>query len=72
MIQPFECTRLETLKEKTPEIEELHQDGAYDSEKNDKKCSELSISPIQTAIRGKASAIDMTIDSPRRIEVVKM
>ncbi len=54
--------RLETLKEKTPDIEELHHDGAYGSESNDTKCLELTITPIQTAIRGKEPAVDITIE----------
>ena len=54
--------RLETLKQKTPDIEEIHHDGAYGSEGNDTKCSKLSITEIQTAIRGKESAVDITIE----------
>jgi hypothetical protein len=49
--------RLETIKTKTPEINELHFDGAYSSLSNDEKCSEtnLNIKQIQTGIRGRES-----------------
>jgi len=53
--------RLDVLKEKTPDIAELHNDGAYGSSDNDAKCLELGITQIQTAIRGKEAAIEMTI-----------
>ena len=54
--------RLDVLKAKTPDINELHNDGGYGSKENDIKCSELTITQIQTAIRGKASAVDITIE----------
>ncbi len=53
--------RLDRVKAKTPEIAELHNDGAYGSNANDIKCSELGITQIQTAIRGKEAAIEITI-----------
>ncbi|MEK7251232.1 MAG: transposase [Bacteroidota bacterium] len=53
--------RLDVLKEKTPDIAELHNDGAYGSNDNDAKCLELGITQIQTAIRGKEAAIETTI-----------
>jgi hypothetical protein len=53
--------RLDVLKEKTPDIAELHNDGAYGSSDNDAKCLELGITQIQTAIRGKEAAIEITI-----------
>jgi Transposase DDE domain/Transposase domain (DUF772) len=45
--------RIDVIKEKTPDLEELHFDGAYPSQDNDKKFEEHSITPIQTAIRGR-------------------
>jgi len=54
--------RLDVVKEKTPDITELHNDGGYGSQENDIKCSALGIAQIQTAIRGKKSAIDITIE----------
>jgi len=54
--------RIETLKEKTPDLKELHTDGAYGSEDNDRKFEELRITHIQTAVRGRKSKVDITIE----------
>jgi hypothetical protein len=50
--------RLETIKSKTPELNELHYDGSYSSQSNDEKCSEanLNINQVQTGIRGRKSS----------------
>jgi len=45
--------RIDTIKEKTPELNELHFDGAFGSKGNDAKFEEHSITPVQTAIRGR-------------------
>lgn len=58
--------RLEIVKEKTPDIIELHNDGAYGSEGNDTKCSELAITQIQTAIRGRESVVAISIEQTDR------
>ena len=46
--------RLDIIKSKTPEIDELHFDGAYTSKENDEKCNraEFKITQVQTGIRG--------------------
>lgn len=54
--------RLETIVEKTPDLEELHTDGAYGSEANDKKMEELEIAHVQTAVRGKKAEVTMEIE----------
>jgi hypothetical protein len=54
--------RLETLKEKTPELEELHFDGAYGSRDNDRKCEQHGITPVQTAVKGIKPAVEMRIE----------
>jgi hypothetical protein len=55
--------RINTIKEKTPELEELHFDGAYGSEENDKKFEEHTITPVQTAIRGRQnSGVEIKIE----------
>jgi hypothetical protein len=54
--------RLDTLKEKTPELEELHFDGAYGSSDNDRKCEQHGITPVQTAVRGQKPAVEMSIE----------
>ncbi len=54
--------RLEPITEKTPDLEELHTDGAYGSEDNDKKMEELEITHIQTAVRGRKAEVSMEIE----------
>jgi len=54
--------RIGSLKEKTPDLKELHTDGAYGSEDNDKKFEELGIIHIQTAVRGRKSKVEMKIE----------
>lgn len=49
--------RIVPIKTKTPELEELHFDGAYSSSSNDEKCDKahLDITQVQTGIRGATS-----------------
>ena len=54
--------RLDKIKEKTPDLNEIHFDGAYGSSNNDEKCGQLEITQIQTAIRGKQSAVSIEIE----------
>ena len=54
--------RLERLKKKTPDLNELHSDGAYGSEENDKKMEEFKITHVQTAVRGRAAGVSMKIE----------
>jgi len=54
--------RLEPIKEKTPDLNELHTDGAYGSEDNDKKMEELEITHVQTAVRGRKAEVSMEIE----------
>jgi len=54
--------RLETIVEKTPDLEELHTDGAYGSEANDKKMEAFEITHVQTAVRGKKADVAMEIE----------
>jgi hypothetical protein len=53
--------RIEQIKEKTPDLEELHFDGGYGSEDNDKKFEELVITPVQTAIKGRKPSVGIII-----------
>ncbi len=55
-------TRIEKIKEKTPDREELHFDGAYGSENNEVKYEGLKIQPVQTAIRGRETQVAITIE----------
>ena len=54
--------RVEPIKEKTPDLNELHTDGAYGSEDNDKKMEELQITHVQTAVRGRKAEVSMEIE----------
>jgi len=49
--------RLDEIEEKLPDLDELHFDGGYGSEDNDKKMKENEIVPIQTAIRGRKAKL---------------
>jgi len=60
--------RIETLKEKTPDLKELNTDGGYGSENNDKKFKELGITHIQTAVKGRKSKVDMKIEETTKGE----
>ena len=50
-------TRIDKIKQKTPELKELHTDGGYGSEENDKKFEQLQITQITTAVRGATSEV---------------
>ena len=54
--------RLDRIKEKTPDLNEMHTDGAYGSPDNDKKYAELHITPIQTAVRGRQTNVRFDIE----------
>ncbi len=54
--------RIDVIKEKTPELKELHTDGGYGSEDNDKKLEKSEIIQITTAVRGRESEIEKKIE----------
>jgi len=54
--------RIEPIKEKTPDLNELHTDGAYGSEDNDKIMEELEITHVQTAVRGRKAEVSIQIE----------
>ncbi|MBA7710759.1 hypothetical protein ES703_119705 [subsurface metagenome] len=54
--------RVDKLKEKTPELNEMHTDGGYGSEDNDKKFEKMRINQITTAVRGRESEIEKKIE----------
>jgi len=54
--------RIDQIKEKNPDLSELHTDGGYGSEENDKKFEELEINQITTAVRGRESEIEKKIE----------
>ncbi|MBZ0198573.1 MAG: transposase [Ignavibacteriaceae bacterium] len=54
--------RIDVIKEKTPDVNELHFDGGYGSEDNDLKFDTHAITPVQTAIRGiKSKGVEIEI-----------
>ena len=54
--------RIDIVAEKMPELDELHADGAYGSNKNDKKFEKLEITLVQTGIRGQEAAVEIDIE----------
>lgn len=54
--------RIDTLKEKTPDLNELHTDGGYGSEANDTRLADAGIEQIQTAVKGRKAAVEFTIN----------
>jgi len=54
--------RIETLKEKTPALNELHTDAAYGSSDNDKKLEELQVAQVQTGIKGPPPSVEIQIE----------
>jgi len=54
--------RLDRIKHKTPDLDELHFDGGYGSSDNDEKFDDYGITPIQTAVRGRQSAVTIEIE----------
>lgn len=55
--------RLEPMLQKTPDLEELHTDGAYGSEENDRLQAELGIAAVQSGIRGRVAQAPMRIQA---------
>ena len=57
--------RIDTIKEKTPDLNELHTDGGYGSKENDVKMEELAIKHVQTAVKGRDPKvfIDIALDT---------
>jgi hypothetical protein len=53
--------RIDIIKDKTPELNEIHTDGGYGSEDNDKKLEALEITQVTTAVRGRESEIEKKI-----------
>jgi hypothetical protein len=54
--------RLDRVKQKTPDLDELHFDGGYGSSDNDEQFVKYGITPIQTAVRGRQAAVSIEIE----------
>jgi len=62
--------RIDRLKEKTPDWDELHSDGAYGSSDNDQKFEEHNITPVQSGVRGPEQAVPIEIDQTGEDEYI--
>lgn len=62
--------RVDRLKEKTPDLEELHMDAAYGSSENDRKFSQHDITPVQSDMRGKEAVVPIEIDKIGKDEFI--
>jgi len=60
--------RIDTVKEKTPDLNELHTDGGYGSQPNDLKLADLTINHIPTAVRGRQTEIEIIIESVQNMD----
>jgi len=54
--------RLAEMHGRTPDLEELHTDGAYGSEDNDRQLGQLNILAVQTGIRGPSARAPIRVD----------
>ena len=55
-------SQLDDICEKLPDLDELHTDGGYGSEDNDKAFEEKGIKQIQTAVKGKQAEVVINLD----------
>ena len=60
--------RIDQLKAKTPDLDEIHFDGAYGSSDNDKKFKKHNINPIQTGVRGPKAEVEIDIEQNSETE----
>jgi hypothetical protein len=54
--------RIDEIKTKCNDLNELHTDGAYGSSDNDKKMDIHTVNHIQTAVRGRVAEVPMKIE----------
>jgi len=57
--------RIAKIKEKTPELEENHTDGAYGSEDVDKEMEEHEVRHVVTGIRGRRGEVEINIEESK-------
>ena len=62
--------RIDRLKEKTPDLDELHFDGAYGSSDNDQKFEKNNINPVQSHMRGPEQSVPIEIDQTGEDEYI--
>jgi hypothetical protein len=54
--------RIDEIKAKHEDLNEMHTDGAYGSSDNDRKMIEHNVNHIQTAVRGRVAEVAMKIE----------
>ena len=62
--------RLDKIVSQTPELDEIHFDGAFGSSDNDLKFETYDINAIQTAIRGPKPEVDLGIEHISETEYI--
>lgn len=62
--------RIDKIVSQTPELDEIHFDGAFGSSDNDIKFEVYGISAIQTAIRGPKPEVDLGIEHVPEAEYI--
>jgi hypothetical protein len=62
--------RMDRLIEKTPDLDELHTDGAYGSSDNDRKFQNHNITQVQSDLRGREAAVSFEIEQTSEDEHV--
>jgi len=55
-------SRIDEIKTKCNDLNELHTDGAYGSSDNDKKMDINNVNHVQTAVRGRVAEVPMKIE----------
>ena len=58
--------RIGPIKKKTPDLKEIHTDGGYGSEEIDRTMVQEKILHVTTAVKGKESPVQKTIEKPRK------
>jgi len=61
--------RIERMNEKTPELSQLHTDGGFGNASNDVKLNELEIVHVQTAVRGRKTDVEITIEQEQVTDI---
>jgi len=60
--------RIENIKEKTPDLKQIHTDGGFGSTDNDLLLEELKIVHVQTAVRGRKAEVEIKIEKNETAE----
>lgn len=58
--------RIGQIKEKAPDLEEMHTDGGYGSPEIDQTMEEEKVLHVTTAVKGRESHVQKTIEKPRK------